>query len=370
MNLLEIPSLRALNQNIVASEFTTPNEVVQWMGAMQAQDFPMAEWAIGLRMQDPFLDKIRKAFNTGEIIRTHVMRPTWHFVSSKDVYWMLDLTASRILSSMKSRHKAMGLSQAVFSKCNKLFEKALASKSSLTRDELVKMLNNAGIKTNDNRLSHILFMAELDKLICSGPMSGNKQTYALLSERVPKNKVLPRDEALAELAKRYFTSRGPATVQDFAWWSGLSLTESRQALDSVKPLLVSQTIGQQAYWLTNSSKNVRFDKPFVRLLPAYDEFLISYKDRSASLSVLPKSKIVSENGFFRPVIIVNGRVTGLWMRKIEKNKVMIKASLFQPLDKLTMKLFEKEAEKFAHFSGNKTEITASYVSPGTMPRPS
>lgn len=325
------------------------------MGAIQAQDYGMAKWAIGLRLADASQKIIEESIDNGEIIRIHVLRPTWHIISADDVHWMIKLTASKVKTSFNSRHRQLELTEGIIHRTNKIIEKELNGGKSLTREELAQIFNEAKIKTDENRLSHILFSAELEGIICSGPSKSNKQTYALLDERVPKKKNLSREESIAELAKRYFTSHCPATIQDFSWWSNLSLTEIRKAVDHIKSDFQTVTSDSGQYLYPNSFKEIT-EKTSVHLLPAYDEFLISYRDRSSSLSLINDKKTVSDNGIFFPSLIVNGQVAGLWKRTVQKNKVMISLNQFQPLSKQIKKLIEKRAEKFGQFLNKEVEI--------------
>lgn len=356
MTIKEISNIRLNSQKIAAAEFKTANEIVKWMGAIQAQDFSMAKWAIGVRLPDITDKQIETSINNGEIIRIHVMRPTWHFISAEDIYWMLKLTAPKIKSSLKSRHKELELTEAVISKTKFIIEKTLSNGISLTRAELANEFEKVKIKTKGSRLSHILVRAELDGIICNGPVKENKQTYVLLNERVPHNKDLSRDESLAELAKRYFTSRCPATLYDFVWWSGLSVTEARQAMEYLKSDFITVTLGSEKFWFTNSFHDTGPEKTSVHLLPAFDEFLISYKDRSSSLSASVNKKTVSDNGIFHPSIVVNGQVNGLWKRTIKKNKVIIETDFFQPVNKSIRRLIDKKAFIFGQFLNKETEV--------------
>ncbi len=333
MNLIEISNHRLRNQQIVESKFKTAQDIVGWMGAMQAQDFSMSKWGIGTRLPDSTEKIIESAINNGEIIRTHLLRPTWHFVSSDDIYWMLELSAPHIKACMKSRDKELGLTDTIFKKSNALIEKVLRDGHQLSREELLAEFIKAGIPVDNNRTSHLLMRAETEGIICSGKTKANKQTYALLSERAPKAKTLKRDEALALLATKYFTSHCPATIQDFVWWSGLSVNESKQALEMIKSNFISETIGNQTYWFTRSFSGHRMDKDLVYLLPAYDEFIISYKDRTASLPFVNHHKAVSNNGIFRPIIVLNGQVIGTWRRTIKKDKVLLDTEFFYIPDK-------------------------------------
>ncbi len=354
MNIKDISNLRLTNQQITESKFKTAKDIVSWMGAMQAQDFNMVKWAIGVRLPKSTEKSVELAIDNGEIIRTHLLRPTWHLVSCDDIHWMLDLTAPRIKASMKSRDKVLELTPAIYKKSSEVFEKALTGGKHLTREALLTELKKANIATDNNRASHILFGAELDGIICSGKTSSSKHTYALLTEWCPKTKPLDREVALGKLAHRYFTSHSPATLQDFAWWSGLSLTESRQALGIVKSNFVSEIIESQTYWFSQSFSIPETYQSDVHLLPAYDEFLISYTDRSASLPFENNSKAVSMNGIFFPVIIVNGQVAGVWKRTLKKDQVTLETTYFKTPDKSVKKGVEEAFLKYAHFLGKKS----------------
>jgi hypothetical protein len=356
MSLKDVANSRLVNQHIVDCQYSTAKDIVAWMGAMQAQDYLMAKWAIGLRLADSTDQQIENAVDSGEIIRTHVMRPTWHFVSAEDVYWMLDLSASQIWASLKSRHKQLELSPTLITKCNDLIEKTLEKRRNLTRQELLQVLTQARIRTNDNRLSHILLCAELDGIVCSGEIKNNRQTYALLAVRVPHKKNRTRDESLAELARRYFTSHGPASLADFIWWSGLPAALARHALESVKSNINSEIINSRTYWFTDFSSNFQSNKKSLYLLPAYDEFLIGYKNRGAALSATNNKKAVSTNGIFYPIIVIEGLVQGTWKRTILKEKVLIQANLFQSPARATKNRLEKNTVVLGRFLNKEAEI--------------
>jgi hypothetical protein len=252
MNLTDISNIRMISQQIERTKLKTAKDIVGWMGAMQAQDYAMAKWAIGLRLPKSTDQAIETAVNDGEILRTHLLRPTWHFVSADDIYWMLELTAPKIKESMRSRHKQLGLTDAIFTKSNSIIEKALRGGKHLTREELLVEIGNAKIVLDGNRASHLLTRAELDGIVCSGATKNGKQTYALLEEWVQKAKPLDKEEALVKLAKIYFSSRCPATFQDFVWWSGLPINAARYALEMVKSDFISEAIQKQIYCLPNS----------------------------------------------------------------------------------------------------------------------
>lgn len=349
MNLQNIANLRMINQQIAGSKFLSAKELVSWMGAMQAQDFAMAKWAIGLRLPGSTEKDIETAIDNGEIIRTHLLRPTWHLVSSDDIYWMLRLTAPHIKSSMKSRDKQLGLDEKVYSKSNAILIDALQNNNHLTREELVVRLNEANIETSDNRAAHIMMQAELEGIICSGITKKKKQTYALLSERVKEEKVLSREEALNKLANTYFKSHGPATLKDFSWWSGLPAADSRKALELAKSGFISETIEGETYWFTITETDALKMEKSVYILPAFDEFIISYKDRTSTLHLDHHSKAVSSNGIFRPVIVVNGQVEGIWKRSPVKNKFLLETGFFNPEARISQKLVEEAVSSFGNF---------------------
>ena len=351
MNFSDISTLRLHNQQITNTTFQSPKELVGWMGAMQAQDYNQAKWAIGVRLPHLTEQQIESAFNQGDFIRTHLMRPTWHFVSADDIYWLLELTAPQIKSAMKARNRDLKLTEIVFKKSQEILAKILEGNQALTRERISHYLNQAGISTDENRLSHILMEAEIDGIVCSGGIQGKKHTHTLLAERVPVKKQLTKDEALALLAKKYFTSHGPASLPDFVWWSGLPASDARKALEMNKSTLISETIGTDTYWFADNINTSSSLPDSAYLLPAFDEYLISYKNRSAVITANDHPKAISSNGIFRPVVLVNGKISGLWKRTIIKNTIIIETEHFRPHNKTEEHLISKASEAFRHFSG-------------------
>ncbi len=356
MNSSNLVQLRLSNQQISETGFETVKDIVGWMGAIQAQDHNMAKWAVGVRLPGSTDRLVEEAIDKGDIIRTHLLRPTWHLVSADDIYWMLELTAPQIKTSMRSRNKQLGLTDAIFTESNGIIEKTLAGGRHLTREELTGELKKAEIAADSSQISHLLMQAELDGIVCSGPVRGNRITYALLRERVSRTGSISRDEALIKLARRYLTSHGPATLHDFAWWSGLSLADARSAVGSLGPDLVSEKMDSQTYWFSNTGQEPGSAEGSLYLLPAFDELIISYKDRSAFLPSDDHSKAISNNGMFRPVILVNGKVAGVWKRTIKKNRVIIEPQFFQSAEEDIMKLLESAAVRYGDFLGQEVEI--------------
>ncbi|MGE5848091.1 MAG: winged helix DNA-binding domain-containing protein, partial [Ignavibacteria bacterium] len=302
MNFKQIANLRLINQHIVGTKLKAPKEIVSWMGAIQAQDYPMAKWAVGLRLHGSTDKEIESAFNAGKFLRTHVLRPTWHFVSADDIFWMIRLTAPHIKRSLRTRQKFLELDEITIRKSNKILEKLLSKREHLTRNQLFSGLEAEKIRTENQRGVHLLLDAELSCLICSGEVKNNERTYALFGERVTKTDSFTREEALAKLAEKYFSSHGPATLLDFVWWSGLPVSDARKSIEMIKHGFDSEKMGSQIYWFQNSAALQVKSKDPCYLLPAYDEYLISYKDRSSALEFQDHKKTVSSNGIFRPSI--------------------------------------------------------------------
>jgi hypothetical protein len=355
MTLKDVATYRLFNQQLLKPQPTSPTEVVNHFGAMQAQDYAMAKWAIGIR-SNTNEQVIEKAINGGEILRTHLLRPTWHFVSANDIRWMLELTAPHLKRVLAGMCRRLELSELTLQRCRKLIEQTLSGNKHCTREEIMLELNKERIATNDIRSAMIMMDAELDSLVCNGPMRGKQFTYALLHERVPAGKSLARIEALAELAKRYFSSHGPATLQDFGWWSGLALTDCKIALELVKNNFDSSVVDNQTYWFNPKNFQANGHSKTILFLPAYDEFMISYKDRSASLEPAVANETISGNGIFKPIIVEDGKVTGYWKRSFKKDSLVIESHYFKTNKKQQKKLAFKAAERYGNFLGMKTVV--------------
>jgi hypothetical protein len=323
---LNIAQQRLHNQLITQPTFTKPDDVVRTLGPIQAQDYAGAKWALGLRLQNATENIIEQACNAGTILRTHLMRPTWHFVASADIRWILALTAPRVNALSSYYYRKSEMDDALFSHSNAVLEKALAGGKQLMRSEIQLILEQAGIATDDLRLTHIMMRAELDMIICSGARRGKQFTYALLAERAPHAPMLEKSEALAELARRYFTSRGPATLEDFVWWSGLTTTDARTGLQMVRSELLHEVIADKTYWFSAAIPPILDTVPIAHFLPPYDEYTIAYKDRSAVLDAA--YTIQTRNGIFSPIIVVDGLIVGTWKRTFKKDSVLIETSLF------------------------------------------
>jgi hypothetical protein len=309
---LTIARERLLNQRITGAGLRRPEEVVSWLGAVQAQEYPAARWGLVQRLRAGAADRdIALAVDEGRILRTHVMRPTWHFVLPADIRWMLELTAHRVHRTMASYCRRNELDAATLTRAAAACERVLEGGRSLTRGNLGTELGRRGIIAKGMRLALLTMYAELEGVICSGPYQGKQLTYALVAERAPRARPLARDEALAELTRRYFTSHGPATIRDFVWWSGLTTAAAKRGLEIIGAQ--SRTVGDLSYWTHGEPPASRRDQPLVHLLPVYDEYLVSYRDRAAVPH--PSVEIRSRAGgivTFLHALIVAGQVAGTW----------------------------------------------------------
>ena len=351
MTSSEIIKLRLFNQQLAEKKITKPHELVSWMGAMQAQDYAMAKWAIGLRIPGSDDTMVEKAFNEGKILRTHVLRPTWHFVTPQDIRWMIELTAPRILSSLAHNDRHLSLDKKILKKTNDTLAKALEGGKQLTRDEVKSVLQKAKIDTSELRFIHLLEHAELDRVICSGTKVGNQFTYALFDERA-SSKTMERDEALAELTKRFFTSRGPATIYDFAWWSGLSVSEAKKGIEMVKNKFKRESIDGKEYFFRDPASFKNKMAQTALLLPNYDEYVISYKDRTEAIDKKYLRVILKErNAVFTNSVLINGKIEGIWQRAITNNSFIVKTRFFSTLTRTRQQLLTKAIKRYGKFLG-------------------
>ncbi len=355
MTTNDILQLRLTNQQLIKTKFHNPADVVRWFGAVQSQDYSNAKWGVGQRLPGATDETLEKAFTDGDILRTHVMRPTWHFVHPSDIRWMLLLTAPRVKAAMASYNRKLELDKHVFSKSNAAIAKALQGKTYLTRQELKKILTGIGIKTDVQRLAHLMMEAELDAIICSGPRRGLQFTYALLAERAPEAKNLTFDEALAEHTKRYFQSHGPATVKDFVWWSGLTTSDARKGIEMQKASLSKEVIEGKEYWLFPSQSLPLPDAAY--LLPNYDEYGIAYTEREAFFDPEYNALLnVRGNATFQHLIVSKGHMIGTWKRTLKKEFVVIEAKFFSKVTSVEIKKVKEAAEKYAAFLNLKLRL--------------
>jgi hypothetical protein len=348
---MNIVRQRLSSQHLIKQTLKDPTEVVSMLGAVQSQDFAGAKWALAMRLKGDVKDEaVEQAFTEGRILRTHVLRPTWHFVTAEDIHWILQLTAPRVHAFNAYMYRQLELDKAIFRKSNKVIIKALQGNHHLTRTELGLMLKKAGIVANNLRLTYLMMYPELEGIICSGPRNGKQFTYALLEERAPKAKIMKQDEALAELANRYFATRGPATVNDFAWWSGLTLADARRGIESIKSQFTSETIDGKMYWFSKFMGRPEFKSPLVHLLPNYDEYFIGFKDRAAIGEAIRQAKVsVSNAAFLAHIISIDGQLVGGWRRLAGTTSVALELNPVVKLTKTQELAINDQTKRFGKF---------------------
>ena len=352
---LDITASRLRNQRLSSGGFSKPEDVVGWMGAVQAQEYADARWALALRMRRATDATLERAFAEGRILRTHVMRPTWHFVTPADIRWMLALTGPRVSAAMASYNRRFELDAAVFRRSERVIARVLQGVE-LTRQELKLHLQRAGIRVDGaQRLAFLVMQAELDAVICSGPRRDRQFTYALLDERVPPARTRSRDEALAELTRRYFASHGPAQLHDFVWWSGLRVADARHGLESVAPELTCESIDGRWYWSGQKARQPS-GASNAFLLPLYDEYLIAYKDRSAAVNATGWSQVTTHDPF-SAAVVVNGQVVGAWRRVFKERNVTVRVTLFKRLRRRDTSAIEAAAHAYAQFLGTELKLS-------------
>ncbi|MES2109731.1 MAG: winged helix DNA-binding domain-containing protein [Bacteroidota bacterium] len=347
MKPTDIARLRLFNQHLAAQSFKKPAEIVAHLGAVQAQDYAGAKWAVGVRLQKSEDSAIDKALNDGSIIRTHVLRPTWHFVAPADARWMIELTAPRIAMLAAGRHRQLKLDTNIFKISNDAFAKALEGDRQLSRPDMAVVLHNVGVDTNEERFSHILMQAELDRIICSGGRQGKQFAYALFDDRVPPGPGFIHEAAVAALAKRYFISRGPATTHDFTWWSGLTVADARAGIEANKDDLTEVIADGTTYWRNKHQPEINGRAPLAYLLPAYDEYAVAYSDRSVAIN--KKYKEQTQHIIFAPSVLVDGKVAGTWHRTIKGKETKVELSLFGKLNQAQDKAVEKVIARYEKF---------------------
>jgi hypothetical protein len=318
---------RLVQQQLIAPEFTTPEAVVAWLGAVQAQEYYGAKWSLGLRLPGVGDAAVEQAYAAGRILRTHILRPTWHFVTPDDLRWMMELTGPRVNQVNAGPYRELELDEALFAQSRRVIAQALAGGQALTRAELGQRLQAAGIVAEGRRLGYLLHRAELDLVVCSGPRRGKQLTYALVEARAPQAKSLPREEALARLALRYFTGHGPATEHDLARWSGLTLADVRAGIASLGTQLIQEEIDGTSYW-SAAPRPLPDPRPTAFLMPVFDEFLVGYTSFGKALT---GGRTLANNLVADPPLVLDGQTAGSWRRTLKAREVLVEIAPLAPL---------------------------------------
>jgi hypothetical protein len=355
---LAIVRRRACAQRLTGEPFATPVEAVARSGAVQAQEHAEALWSLGMRVREGTAAGVQAACDRGDIVRTHVMRPTWHFVAAADLRWLLRLTAGRVRAREAGRLRELGLDAGTLARADETLARTVADGEPRTRAELARALAAAGIDPAGQRIAHIVMNAELGAVICSGPRRGSQHTYVGLdrSGRVPDAPARSREADVAELAERYFTSHGPATLRDFAWWSGLTVADGRAGVEATGERLVSETADDGTRWITAAGGAAAPRSGDALLLGTYDELLVAYRDlRSVGVDGRPSTKLSR-----RPVVI-DGRTVGAWTRRSTPRTVTLEVALHRPPSRAQRAALDAAAERFGAFAG--LPVTVSLLAP-------
>ena len=349
---------------LLSTRFSSPEEVVGWFGAVQSQDYPGASWGVGQRLGEGMsAAEIDAAFDAGRILRTHAMRPTWHFLLPGDIRWVLALTSHRVQRLNATYYRKTGLDAPTLARAADVMSGALEGGRFLTRPELASAVQDAGISTEGQRLSLIVMNAELEGLIASGPRRGKQFTYALLEERAGPPSQLGGDEALAELVRRYFTSHGPAQPRDFAWWSGLTMSDTKAGLALAGPSLVRESIdGAEWWWAPPTGGEPQWPqgaRPLIHLLPNYDEYLGSYRDHGPTFDPAMLGQRWVEEVFAAHLVVRDGMAIGGWKRELGRAEVLVRPDLLTSLNAEELKALARAAVAYGAFLGLPARIESS-----------
>ena len=360
--MMGITARRLRAQRLTGKPLASPVDVVRWLGAVQSQDYAGAKWALARRSRAITDAELDRLFDDGAILRTHVMRPTWHFVVPEDIRWLLDLTASRVRAGLASRYRELEIDDRVAARAAAAFAAALAGGRYLTRPELGQALRAAGISPEGQRLPHLLLRAELDQVIVSGPRHGKQFTYARFEERVPKSPALERSEALGELTLRYFRSHGPAQVSDFTWWSGLTAAEARRGIDTAGGNLESVTFDGNDYWCQAAASKPSSAGVAAHLLPNFDEYTVGYRDRSALIPTGGRfdRSLYSFGSILSNILTIDGVVRGAWRRSFVRDGVLIEIRLSERLAARESAAVAEAGRAMGRFLGRPVKLALSH----------
>jgi hypothetical protein len=348
-----IAGQRLRNQGITRSTLRRPVDVVAWLGAVQAQEYPAARWALALRMPEGVTDaSIQRDVDEGRILRLHVLRPTWHFVPADDVRWMLELTAPRVHRALGSYHRSLGLDPAACVRAASIFERALDRGRCLTRAELGAALARKGFAVSGVKLALLTVYAEVEGIMCNGPHRGKQLTYASLAARAPQARRLSRDEALGELARRFLRSHAPATIRDFVWWSGLTTADAKRGLEVAHAR--KSAIDGLTYWIVDQPARRPAPRRSVHLLPVYDEYLVAYRDREAVPHLPPTVPRAAPHA-----VVIAGQIAGVWRFAAGASGIRIDVTAFRPLIKPERQAIRDIAERFGRFRA--APVTVSLI---------
>ena len=349
----EAAARRMVNQALSQPLSADVAGVVRSFVAMQAQEFPYALWSIAQRMTEPpSRDDLVQAFNDGVILRTHVLRPTWHFAVPEDIRWLLRLTAPKLRRIMASYTRENGLDATELSKSQHVLAETVRDGNHCTRKDLAAALEAAGVSTGGMRLGFILMHAEYDEVLISGAMQGKQQTYAAFDERVPPGPDYDEDGALAELARRYVATRAPVTHKDLAGWASLTIGQARRGLAAIETDCVITDLDGMTTWspARPAARVRKRSAPVVDLIQGYDELVMSYFESRRLLApagVLPVPDWTS----YLHAVLVDGRLTGHWRHQLGKNSAVVEVQVRRLLTADERTALEAAVDRYADYLG-------------------
>jgi hypothetical protein len=353
MKAMDVARRRMRNSRLTGAVFDAPEEAVRWHLAMQAQDYGPAKWSVGQRSTGLSDEDLDEALRTGSIVRTHVLRPTWHFVAREDLRWLLALSGPRVQQGNAGRYRELGLDARARARAEKLIVSALEGGDRLTRNQIGDVLDAARFDRSGQRMPYILMHCELEAVIGSGGLSGKQQTYALLDGRVPDGPRLDRDEALVELTRRYLASHGPASVKDLSWWSGLMMADIRRALDLLGSGVSDETIGDVTFWSIVSDDPTPRPSRRTHLLQTYDELVVGYTESRFFADPSAETARAAWSGRTFPTggVLLDGRIGGHWRRTTERNRIRIEVHLYETPTPGDARAVTRAAKAFGRFVG-------------------
>lgn len=360
---VDVVSWRLHTQGLVGPGFASPVDAVEALGAVQAQDHAIALWSLAQRVPGATVDQVQGLLDEGALLRTHILRPTWHYVAPADIRWMLDVTSPRVHVQNGTYYRRHGFDDDLYDRSHAVLRDAVGDGAHPTRAEVAEHLAAAGIAVSGMALEHLVMHAELEGVICSGPMRGRQQTYALLDDRAPAARTLDPDAALAELTRRYFVGHGPATVKDLRWWSSLTLAQIDAGLELVGDELHAEVIDGHTYLAGGPPPDLTAsDAPEVLLLQALDELVVGYAESRDVVDLAGLEATHRDTpGLPSAVVLLDGQIAGRWRRKLRPAHLDVEVVAYRQLDDAERAGLQAEAARYATAHGREATLTVSAV---------
>jgi len=356
----ELLKLRLQNQGLGSKPYGSLSETMSNLLALQAQDYGQVKWVVGSRLPNCSEQTVDDLVNSGKLVRTWFMRGTYQLVRAEDVRWLMMVTSPRVNVIIKSRLLQFGLDDVLINKCRNIFTKVLDENKHLSREELVAILLQKGISMSGLPLLHLLQKLSIDGVICASRKLGGDFEFTRYDDWIPKTDVTEYDEALQRLSRAYFTTRGPATLADFQWWSGLTQAECKKALQLISKELSEMKINETSYWFREPEHIQAAKQPSrIKMLGGFDEYLIAYRDRTAMLAQEFNHKVITKNGLFSPIILCDGKVIGTWKRVVKPKLVEVSCGFFNPKDLEKKELILKNLALYQQFMQREMTVTFS-----------